>query len=285
MLGSPNHPAVTIHFLNAILQPSFPITEVQILNPIQGKERPDDKLVVLDILAKDAAYRQFNVEMQTTLPVALNKRLAFYNCLNYVRQISEGDQYEDLHPAISICVINRIVFRHEARYHLSFRLRCDQTGLVFLDDLEFHTLELPKFEAVDDNIDSLSAQEKWMYLLRHAADADPDQLSELLGDPEFREAVGVLEMISQSPEDRQFYESRLKFLRDEEAKLIAARKEGRDEGHRAGVEKGKLAGRVQTLQELLGDPIGSDSALLARPVDELHGLIAELQEQFRRRKP
>ena len=33
-------------------------------------------------------------------------------------------------------------------------------------------------------------------------------------------------MISQSPEERQFYEARLKFLHDAEARLIAAREEG-----------------------------------------------------------
>ncbi len=219
MLGSPDHPAVTIHFLNAVLQHSDPITEVQILNPILGKNYSDDKLVVLDVLARDSTGRLFNVEMQTTLPVAMPKRLVFYNCLNYVRQISEGDQYEDLHPAISICVLDQVLFVQEKRYHLSFRLRCDQSDLVFTDDLEFHTLELPKFDVSSDNVVELSAQEKWLYLLRHAEEYEADRLSALLGDPEFREAVGVLEMISKSPEDQQFYESRLKFLRDERASL------------------------------------------------------------------
>jgi hypothetical protein len=54
MLGSPEHPAVTIHFLNAILQPESLVTEVEILNPTHGKDRAEDKLVVLDILAQDA---------------------------------------------------------------------------------------------------------------------------------------------------------------------------------------------------------------------------------------
>lgn len=33
MLGSPEHPAVTIHFLNAILRLESPVTDVTILNP------------------------------------------------------------------------------------------------------------------------------------------------------------------------------------------------------------------------------------------------------------
>jgi hypothetical protein len=34
VLGSPEHPAVTLHFLNAILRGRPFITKVQILNPI-----------------------------------------------------------------------------------------------------------------------------------------------------------------------------------------------------------------------------------------------------------
>ena len=82
MLGSPEHPAVTIHFLNAILRLPSTVTEVEILNPIQGKDRSEDKLVILDILARDQQGRRFNVEMQTTLPTALPRRLLYYNCLN-----------------------------------------------------------------------------------------------------------------------------------------------------------------------------------------------------------
>jgi hypothetical protein len=48
----------------------------------------------------------FNIEMQTTLPTDLPKRLTYYNCLNYVRQLSEGSPYLDLRPAISIIFFN-----------------------------------------------------------------------------------------------------------------------------------------------------------------------------------
>ena len=71
MLGSPEHPAVTIHFLNAVLSLPSPVTQVEILNPIQGKDRSEDKLVILDVLARDAEGRRFNIEMQTAIPSAL----------------------------------------------------------------------------------------------------------------------------------------------------------------------------------------------------------------------
>ena len=46
------------------------------------------------------------------------------------------------------------------------------------------------------------------------------ELATRLGDAAYLDAVGVLEMISHSPEDRQFYDARQKFIHDEEGRLL-----------------------------------------------------------------
>ena len=283
VFGSPDHTAITIHFLNAVLGLPRPITWVKILNPIQDQDRSEDKLVVLDVLAADAEGRRFNIEMQTSLPSDLKKRLTYYNCLNYLRQLSQGDAYLQLRPAISICVLDCKLFPEVAEFHLSFRLRCDQRDLVFSEDLVFHTLELPKYDAESHNTAALGALEKWVYFLKHAEHLDAEQLAERLVDDAYREAAGVLEMISKSPEDRQFYEARLKFLHDEQARLIAAREEGRAEGREEGREEGTLVGKIQLLQQLLGEEEASTSELLQRTSVELNRLFLELQERLRTR--
>lgn len=151
LVGSPDRPRITIHFLNSVLQPSVPITSVEILNPIQERDHADAKLAILDVLAEDGNNQRYNIEMQTTVPVNLRPRLIYYNCLNYVRQLSAGTAYQRLCPSICICVLNRLLFEDLSDYHLSFRLRCDQRELVFSNDLEFHTLELPNYKVPSDN--------------------------------------------------------------------------------------------------------------------------------------
>ncbi|WP_182869340.1 PD-(D/E)XK nuclease family transposase [Rhodopirellula sp. JC639] len=79
LLGSPEHPVITLHFLNAILGEEIEIVDVEILNPILGKE--DD----LD-------------------------------------QISEGDDYTQLRPAISICVLDALLFRQSQQIHSDSKL-------------------------------------------------------------------------------------------------------------------------------------------------------------------
>lgn len=55
---------------------------------------------------------------------------------------------------------------------------------------------------------------------------------------EYNQAVEVPEMMSRSPVDRQFDEARLKFLHDQEARLMAARAEGKAEVLEAGSSSG-----------------------------------------------
>jgi hypothetical protein len=128
-------------------------------------------------------------------------------------------------------------------------------------------------------MEALDSLEKWLYFLKHAEHLEAEQLAERLMDDAYCEAVGVLEMISKSPEDRQFYEARLKFLHDEQARLIAAREEGRA----AGRAEGTLVGKIQMLQQLLEDEEVSTSALLQRTSLELDKLLSELQERLRAR--
>lgn len=187
------------------------------------------------------------------------------------------------------------MFRETDRFHLSFRLRCDQEDdLVFSDDLLFHTLELPKFGISGDNVNVLPPLEKWLYFLQQAEYLEADDLAEKLVDDEFREAAGVLEMISKSPADRYYYEARMKALRDEATRLKAAeeeadsaREQGREQGSEQGREEsydeGILIGKIQLMQEFLGEEIMSQADLLQYGSHELTSLMAELRQRLRSR--
>ncbi len=154
---------------------------------------------------------------------------------------------------------------------------------MMTDDFEFHIIELPKFRPESDNIGELPPDQKWLYLFKHAAEMEPEQLSELLGEDPYREAIGVLEMISKTPEDYHYYEDRLRFLRDKEAKLEDAKQAGREEGRLEGREEGELAGRIRTLQELLGQPVTPRDELLVMDTAALLTLSTELRQRLRDR--
>ncbi len=86
-------------------------------------------------------------------------------------------------------------------------------------------------------------------------------------------------MISRTPEKRQLYEARIKFLHDEEARMIAARMAGREEG----IKKGELLGQFKVYQQLLGLSETPAWELQRLSPAELTHLITDLQQQLRDR--
>ena len=59
--------------------------------------------------------------------------------------------------------------------------------------------------------------------------------------------------------------------------------EGEARGMEKGMEKGILSGKIQTLQELLGEPINASDDLKAQSPDELTKLVQDLQTRLRKR--
>lgn len=58
---------------------------------------------------------------------------------------------------------------------------------------------------------------------------------------------------------------------------------GLNKGLARGMEKGLLGGKIQTLQELLGEPISQSDDLQNRTVEELSKFVQELQSRLRKR--
>jgi predicted transposase/invertase (TIGR01784 family) len=127
--GSPEHPAVTIHFLNSVLGGLPQIRFVEIVDPILGQVTDDDKLAILDIKARDDQGRRLNIEMQTATQAGLRQRLTYYAASLYLEQLHSGEAYHELRPAISICVLDAILFPSVPDLHLDFRLVNRRHGL------------------------------------------------------------------------------------------------------------------------------------------------------------
>jgi len=59
---------------------------------------------------------------------------------------------------------------------------------------------------------------------------------------------------------------------------------GREEGREEGVEKGLIIGKVQTLQELIGDQVSPIEKLLELDIPRLEQMLFGLQDRLRRRQ-
>lgn len=283
VLGSPEFPQVTVHFLNSVLGESAHVTDVTILNPIMGKDYKDDKLSLLDVLAEDASGQKMNIEMQTTLPEGICQRLAYYTSSLYVEQLHEGDDYSLLRPAISICVLNKTLFPNVPDLHLDFRMRERIRGFVLTDDLQIHTIELPKYQPLDNNHTIAAPMEKWAWFFRFAQLSTPEQILHRLGDDVFYVAAGILQMIAKTPQERMLYNARMKFQRDEASKLLYAQREGREIGKAEGKAEGKQIGVIRFLQQLLSLPETAEDELARMSAESRDAVVEDLKIQLRKR--
>lgn len=82
-------------------------------------------------------------------------------------------------------------------------------------------------------------------------------------------------MVAKDPDERRLFNERLKMERDERARNLQARAEGREEG--------ELVGRVKLLQSLNGDTPGTTEELLALGGERLLAMERDLQQRLRER--
>jgi len=315
IFGSPENVPALVGLLNAILQLEEPIEDVDILNPFSYQEFAEAKQIVLDIRARDRQKRWLNIEMQVSVVEGLVERLVYYSCSLYVEQLRTGEAYSELRPAISICLLREDLFRDSAVPHHRFRFADVEHGRVLAETVELHTVELGKYNVREDRLGEASELEKWVFFLLHASEYEADRLRELLPGEGFERAISALEAIAGRTEDLEMYNQREKAERDYRWAIESARREGiekgREEGVQIGLEKGReegvqiglakgreegrregreegreegvLVGKIQVLQQLLGEAQTPAEELLKRPLDELNSLLSQLQERLRRR--
>ena len=217
--------------------------------------------------------------MQTSLPAGMAQRLTYYVSSLYVGQLGEGQEYSELRPAISICVLSQAMFAQPPALHLDFRLRETSANLALTDDLQIHLLQLNHLQVTAETVYAASPAERWAYFLQNADKLTSAEIRRLFPDQEFSEAAGVLEMISRTPEQRMAYNARLKFQRDEVAKMLQARREGEEIGE----ARGEARGRIVILQELLGQHIWNAEDFAKCDAAQLNALANQLQQQLRAR--
>jgi flagellar biosynthesis/type III secretory pathway protein FliH len=183
-------------------------------------------------------------------------------------------------------VLTDPMFRKVPELHLHFALR-SETGVILTEDLQVHVLQLSNLRVTEENLRYASPLEQWSYFLLRAETLTMDEIKRLLPDEIFSEAASVLDVVAKTPEQKQRYEARLKFQRDEAARARLAREEGIEvgieKGIEVGIERGELFGRIKTFQGLLGLVESTREELSDDSDEQLAILLEQLRDQLRSR--
>lgn len=265
LFGNIAHKNILISFLNSVLQrpEHLKIVDVVINDPANTPDRVDGKSSIVDIRCTDHSKNQYIVEMQVVSQKDYAARAQYYSSIALARQLNSAQKYDLLVPVIFVGVLNFDLFK--AKNFLSHHLILDsQTQDHELKHLEFHFIELTKFNKSEAQLDSIL--DKWVYFLKNAEELQQVPVS--FKETELTDAFKVLSQSNWSNQELLEYD---RFLDD-----WRSRAGNFEAGEQSGIEKGRLEANLGTAANLL--KVGLDIATIAKTT----GLSIEQVEKLKK---
>ena len=221
LFGVEENKDLLIDFINSIVSENDKVADITILNPYSVKNFKTEKMSIMDIKAKSVSGKWYNIEMQITDQEYFDKRALYYWSRLYNGQLSTGINYDKLNKSIGINILNFNCLDEE-KYHNVYKIKNIENGNEFIDDLEIHFIEIEKY---DEKMSTML--DRWVNFLKKAGfytmEDMPKELEEV---HTIKKAVELLETMSFTELEREDYEARLKWLRDEEMAIKTAEKKG-----------------------------------------------------------
>jgi predicted transposase/invertase (TIGR01784 family) len=240
LFGVEENKDLLISLINSIVCAEDQVVDVVLLNPYNVQNFAQDKLSILDVKAKGVTGKLYNIEIQIANDQSYDKRALYYWAKLYTQQLGPADRYNRLNKAIGIHILNFTCVPESEKYHNVFKVLEQETYLPYFKDMEIHTIELSKFEerleqgSAATPLDCLmelvkTALDKWVAFLTsyHVLENSDGPLAM---DEDVKKALDVLETMTLSDQELDFYENHLKWLRDQEGALETRFLEGREEG-------------------------------------------------------
>ncbi len=251
IFGVEENKDLLIALINSIVGQEDQVSDVTLLNPYNPKHFKSDKLSILDIKATNQDGKRFNIEIQITDNADYDKRALYYWAKIYTEQLKVAEDYSQLEKAIGIHILNFTSIPEATRYHNVFHIVEKETGILYFKDLELHTIELTKFsDNANENLTEIVAKVKsaldvWAAFLTRNDLLIGDNLPKELNNPDLKKAINVLNIMNFSAEERDAYEDRLKWLRDEANAILHSERKGIAKGIEIGIEQGREEGREE----------------------------------------
>src|SRR3990167_5013664 len=240
IFGVEENKDLLILLINSIVSEEDQVVDVTLLNPYNAKNFKKDKLSILDIKAKGTNGKRFNIEIQISDEADYNKRALYYWAKLYTEQLKEAEDYGQLSKAIGIHILNFTSIPESNKYHNIFHIIEKENGTRYFKDLELHTIELKKYtDTVSNQLSDVIAKIKtsldiWVAFLTKYSLFDKDNLPDNLQHTGLKKALGVLEVMNFSEDEKEGYESHLKWLRIQTNTIKKYEQHARDEGKAEG---------------------------------------------------
>jgi len=254
--------------INSVLPENQKITSIIIKNPYNEIDFVGDRLSVVDIKATDEKNRWYNIEIQIREQSFFGRRSLFYWSELYGGQLFETDSFDKQNKTISINLLDFKYFPDD-RYVRRYSLKDYDTNESYpeMDYMDMYYVELKKFDG--ELLHIKNTLDRWITFLNRAEEFEKDRLPKELAEPEIKKAMETLDRINLNKKEREYYEGRKKFLRDEYAADKTAEEKAKLEEKYENARNGILAGYSNEIIK----------AFTKLSEEEIEGLRMELKDK------
>ena len=246
LFGEVGNESITKGFLETILERKIDSIDLS-RNPILRREFKDEKLGVLDIIAKLDENEICNIELQIVDKKNIIERILYYWSRLYSRQIKSGEDYKISQKAIVILITDfKIENLEELDYHSRWKIMEDKQGkkIILTQKLEIDIIELPKIIGKEKEQDNLL---DWLYFLENPKS---ERVTKKMKENEnLKEAVKKLDNLSEDEKMQRIADLRQKAIMDEKAIYEKGLEIGIEKGIQRGMEKGIEKGIMEGSQK------------------------------------
>lgn len=218
-------------------------------NPILLQEYPDEKLGILDVVARINDKEIVDIEIQLNNEYNIEKRLLRYWAKKYNEQLKKGEHYKKLKKTILIALLDFEVSELDSfkDSHTIWTLReLRNISINFFQDIEIHIVEMPKILKHNETEEKLK---RWIeFILNPESEGVKMSIKE---DKTLGKAYEKLEEISNDEYLREIEDLKWKAISDEANLREGAFEEGKQEGEKIGTEVGRQERNKEIAKKLL----------------------------------
>jgi len=171
VFGAEEHAPRLKVFLNAVLhyEGDDRIQKIGIKNPFIMGKTETEKTVILDVKAIDGRDRHYTIEVQIKPEPFFVNRVVCYGARVLAAQLEKGELYHLVTKVISLSILDHALCTEEDEVQAIYRLRHANTGRELADVIEFHFIELPRYDDREPPRDAPPCK-KWINLIKYSRD-------------------------------------------------------------------------------------------------------------------
>ena len=259
LFGEVGSEEITKDLLSTILDEQ--INEIDLNQNIVLRRRTlEDKMGVVDVLAKINNNEYCNIEMQIVDHKNSKKRTLYYWAKKYTQGIQKGNDYKDLKRTICVLIADfEVEDLEELGFHSKWKIIDEnERKKVLTDDFEIHIIELPKIRERKANGKDKKLLE-WLSFLENPESKEVTGYMEK--NKNMKQAKEKLNTLSADEEMRILAELREKAILDERSLKNGSYDEGHAKGHAEGLAEGLIQKNRENAKKMKEEGINIETII------------------------